>query len=209
MPEPTRGPAYRIETPRLVLRCYQPTDAPLLQAAIDSSLDELRPWMPWAWHEPVPVLQKAQLLRQFRGMFDHGQDYVYGIFSPDEKLVLGSTGLHPRLGAGAREIGYWIRAGHTGQGLATELAAALTRVGFEIERLHRVEIHCAPDNLRSARVPEKLGYTHEATLRQRVARNDGTLRDSMIWSLLAAEYPTSPAAAVPIRAFDLLGEPLL
>ena len=47
-----QGPAYRIHTQRLVLRCWQPTDAPLLKAAIDASLEHLRPWLPWAQHEP-------------------------------------------------------------------------------------------------------------------------------------------------------------
>ena len=32
-----QGPAYRIHTQRLVLRCWQPTDAPLLKAAIDAT----------------------------------------------------------------------------------------------------------------------------------------------------------------------------
>jgi hypothetical protein len=41
-----QGPAYRIHTHRLVLRCWQPTDAPLLKAAIDVNLEHLRPWMP-------------------------------------------------------------------------------------------------------------------------------------------------------------------
>lgn len=40
------APAYRIVTPRLVIRCWNPPDAPLLKAAIDASLDHLRAWMP-------------------------------------------------------------------------------------------------------------------------------------------------------------------
>ena len=47
-----QGPAYRIHTQRLVLRCWQPTDAPLLKAAIDANLEHLRPWLPWAQYEP-------------------------------------------------------------------------------------------------------------------------------------------------------------
>jgi RimJ/RimL family protein N-acetyltransferase len=38
---------YRIETKRLVLRCYQPSDAPLLKKSLDDSLPELLPWMHW------------------------------------------------------------------------------------------------------------------------------------------------------------------
>ena len=32
-------PAYRVETQRLVLRCWEPEDAPLLKRAIDESID--------------------------------------------------------------------------------------------------------------------------------------------------------------------------
>ena len=57
---------------------------------------------------------------------------------------------------------------HDGQGLATEVSAALTRVAFEIDQVDRVEIHCEPQNVRSAAVPRKLGYQHEATLARRL-----------------------------------------
>jgi len=44
--------AYRIQTDRLLIRCYSPEDAPKLKEAIDASLDHLRPWMPWAKDDP-------------------------------------------------------------------------------------------------------------------------------------------------------------
>ncbi|NLG73072.1 MAG: GNAT family N-acetyltransferase [Chloroflexi bacterium] len=202
------GPAYRIHTPRLVIRCWNPVDAPLLKTAIDESVDHLRPWMPWAYNEPEDLQKKIDLLRSFRGKFDLGQDFVYGIFNKDETRVLGGTGLHTRIGEGAREIGYWIHKDYTNQGLATEVSAALTKVAFEIDGVERVEIHCDAENVRSAAVPRKLGYTHDATLRKRVRAHDGTLRDAMIWSLLRQDYPSSPAAAVQIEAFDAIGRPI-
>jgi RimJ/RimL family protein N-acetyltransferase len=203
------GPAYRIHTPRLVIRCWNPADAPLLVAAITESLDHLHPWMPWALQEPESVEAKAKRLRQFRSRFDADQDYFYGILDPDETEVLGGTGLHTRIGEGAREIGYWIHARHVGRGYATEAAAALTRVAFEVDEVRRVEIHCAPENAPSAAVPRKLGYTHDATLRRRLPEPDGTLRDTMIWSLFREEYPGSPAAALEVAAFDALDQRIL
>lgn len=199
------GPAYRIHTPRLILRCWHPADAPLLKAALDESLDHLRPWMPWTKEEPQKLQDKVEWLRRARGKFDLGRDFVYGIFSRDESQVLGSTGLHTRVGEGAREIGYWIHKDHVNQGLATEAAAALTKVAFEIDEVKRVEVHCDPRNVRSAAIPRKLGFVHEATLRQRAVDADGEPRDTMIWTLLADEYPTSPAASAEIEAFDATG----
>ena len=204
-----KGPAYRIHTRRLVLRCWHPTDAPLLKAAIEASLEHLRPWLLWAQHEPEDLHRKIERLRRCRGEFDLSQDFAYGMFDRDEIQVLGATGLHPRVGAGVREIGYWVHKDHINQGLATEATAALTKVGFLIERVARIEIHCDPNNVRSAAVPRKLGFCHEATLRHRSRTPDGQPCDTMVWTLLAHEYHTSLAAAAEIEAFDVMGRPLL
>ncbi len=200
---------YRIHTTRLVIRCWEPRDAPWLKEAIDASLDHLRPWMPWAAHEPQSLEAKVNLIRRFRGQFDLDQDYIYGIFDRDETRVLGGTGLHTRTGEHAREIGYWIRSDAINRGYATEVTAALTQVAFALLGMLRVEIHCDPENARSAAVPRKLGYTHEATRRKTYPGVNDTWRDTMIWTLLAEEYPGSPAAGVETEVFDAGGNQIL
>jgi hypothetical protein len=75
-----------------------------------------------------------------------------------------------------------------------------------IDHEQRVEIHCEPDNVASASVPRKLGFTHEATLRRRAISPSGEVCDTMVWTLLAAEYPSSPAAARTIEAYDASGQ---
>jgi RimJ/RimL family protein N-acetyltransferase len=191
------GPAYRVRTPRLLLRSWNPEDAHLL------------PWLPWAKNEPEPLDEKVTRLRTMRGKFDLGQDFIYAIFDRDDKEVVGGTGLHPRVGPDAFEIGYWIDVNHVGRGYATEAAGALTRVAFEIEGVRRVEIRCDPSNDRSSAVPRKLGYTHDATLRKRSLSTEGEERDLMIWSLLREDYATSPAASAQLEAFDALGRRLI
>jgi RimJ/RimL family protein N-acetyltransferase len=202
------GPAYRIHTARLVVRCYNPSDAPLLKAAVDANLDHLRPWMPWALAEPTDLNTKVDLLRRFRAQFDLGQNFTYGIFNPEESELLGGTGMHTRLQEQAREIGYWIRQDQTNRGLATEAAAALTQIAFELDGVDRVEIHCQPSNVRSAAVPRKLGYNLEATLRRR-GEALGQRVDLQVWTLFRDEYPTSPSAQVKIEAFDAAGRRIL
>ena len=210
MTMPPAGPAYRVTTPRLVIRCWDPRDAPLLRQAVDENREHLKPWMPWAHGEPEALPAYVQRLRGFRAQFDLGQDFGYGIFDRDERQVLGGTGLHTRAGESAREIGYWIHRDHLRQGLATETTAALTRVAFEVDHVSRVEIHVDPRNTPSAAVPPKLGYTLEAVLRQRLDPIAGDQRrDAMIWTLLAADYPASPAARAEVEAFDAGGQRLL
>ena len=76
-------PPYRIETERLVIRCYEPRDAPLLKDAVDSSLEHLRPWMPWAYQEPQTLDEKLVLIKHFRANFDSGDNFTCGIFNAD------------------------------------------------------------------------------------------------------------------------------
>ena len=198
---------YRIEVEAgPVIRCWDPRDAPLLKDAIDSSLEHLRRWMPWAYDEPQGLDEKAALLRHFRGRFDLAQDFVFGIFSSDESEVLGGTGLHTRVGEGAFEIGYWVRADRLGRGIATTAAAALTRVGIALGGADRVEIHVDPENDVSCRIPRRLGYQEEGILRRRLPGSPGSpRRDAVVFSLLAEDLAASPAVLVPLIAFDCRG----
>ena len=202
-------PPYRIATERLVVRCWEPRDAPLLKEAVDSSLDHLREWMPWAHDDPQPLDAKVALLRRFRGNFDLGQDFVYGIFERDESRVAGGTGLHTRPGAGALEIGYWIRADRIGMGLATEVTAGLTRVAFDVCGVDRVEIHVDPGNAASLAIPRKLGYAEEAMLRRRLPGFDGEPRDAVVFTLFGLEYPSTPCAGASVEAWDAGGARVL
>jgi len=167
--------------------------------------------MPWAHREPEPLAAKVDLLRRFRGQFDLGQDFVYGIFARDERRVAGGTGLHTRRGAGAFEIGYWIAADLTGQGLATEVTAALTRVAFEVCGAERVEIRVDSANAASLAIPRKLGFVEEGTLRRVLHDADGTprQRDATVFALIRDDFGGSPASGAALQAFDAVGQRVL
>jgi RimJ/RimL family protein N-acetyltransferase len=154
----TASPPRRIETENLVLRPWRAPDAPLLRDAIDSSLDHLRAWMPWAMKEPASLEDTFARLARYAAKFDAGEDFVYGIFNRDETSVLGGTGLHRRIAADALEIGYWIRADQVRRGFAVEAARALTEAGLAVPGIVRIQIHCDPANVVSRRIPERLGY---------------------------------------------------
>ena len=166
--------------------------------------------MPWAEDEPQSLDAKVELLRQFRGEFDLGTNFVYGVFERDESRALGGSGLHPRGGDKSLEIGYWIRADAIGRGLATEVTAVLTRVGFEVCGLERVDIQVEPPNERSARIPRKLGFVEEARLRRRLPpREEGEpRRDSILFTMLSDELAASRCASFDYAAFDAAGRPV-
>ena len=162
--------------------------------------------MPWAHDEPRPLDERIELLRVFRGRFDLGEDFVYGIFTRDESEVVGGSGLHTRVGEGALEIGYWIRASRVGLGLARETAAALTAVAFRVCGVDRVEIRVDPANGASLRVPRALGFTEEGVFRRRLPGRPGDEpHDAAVFALFAADLERSPVADAAFDGFDAVG----
>ena len=182
------GPPRRIETSRLVIRCWAPEDAVLLRDAVDGSLDHLREWMPWAVDEPASLEETRSRLATYAERFRAGEDFTYGIFTSDEAEVVGGCGLHPRIGPGGLEIGYWVRKSRIGRGLATEMARALTDAAFGVPGIERVQIQCDPDNRRSANIPRKLGFE---LVEHRVADGvdpDGEPRDTLVFEVRREEW---------------------
>jgi len=201
--------AYKIETERLVIRCYQPEDAGKLHEAVTISVDHLSPWMPWINQEAGGMEGKLDRIRTFRGEFDLGKDYVFGIFNKAETKLIGSTGLHTRAGEGAREIGYWISTEFLKQGFALESVSALVKTGFELEALSRIEIHCSVENIPSQAIPKKLGFRLEAILKNNSTDANEYPRENMIWSLLKADYDNNPVKKIAVKAFDIVGKELI
>lgn len=177
-----------VMTERLLLRAPRPGDGPELRAAIEDSLDELRPWMPWA--EEVPNADEAEEnVRQAHAHFVLRRDLRFHIYRRDEpERLVGSTGLH-RIDwdAGRFEIGYWVRTSCAGQGIATEAARAMATLAFRELGANRVEIWCDARNERSAAVARTLGFRLEGTLRDRSLANDGTLGTDLVFGLVRGE----------------------
>ena len=184
------APPERILTPRLVLRRWEVSDAPRLRAAIDASLPELVPFIPWAAAEPTTVDEVAVRLGKFHDGFAVGPDHAFGIFDRGEGELIGGIGLHARVGPDAIEVGYWIRSDCAGQGYGTEATAALTQVALALGVRH-VQLHCDVRNAGSARVAEKAGFRH-ATTRPGSFGPTGEMRDLMIWVYPPEAEPWQP-----------------
>lgn len=176
-------PPERIQTARLVLRPWRATDAPVLRAAIDGNLQRLQAWMPWAMQEPSSLHVIEQRIDKFDRGFRSGIEWLYAIFSYDESALYGGAGLHPRIGKGGVEIGYWLQQAWTGKGFATEAVKALTEVGFTLPDIERVQIRCDPRNTESAAVARRAGFRHVTTLEKDTLDPKGAPRDTMVWEL--------------------------
>jgi ribosomal-protein-serine acetyltransferase len=158
--EGTHRPAEHLTQGAVTLRRWRAADAELVLSLVRESLDHLRPWMPWA-RSDYSLADATGYLQLAETQWAEATAFQYLIVA--NGTPAGSAGLMARIGAGGLEIGYWVHPDHTGQGVATAAAAALTEAALQLPGIDRVEIHHDAANLASERVPVKLGYRHVAT----------------------------------------------
>ncbi|MEO8396293.1 MAG: GNAT family protein [Chloroflexota bacterium] len=174
----------QFETERLIIRMPQAGDGKAINDAIRESLEELRPWMPWARVVPS-VAESETFAREAALRFRNREDLPLHLFRKSDGLYLGGSGLHniawdvPRF-----EIGYWIRSSAVGQGYVTEAVKGITDFAFSKLDAVRIEIRCDARNQRSAAVALRAGFILEARLQKESRDPNGGLRDTLIFTRL-------------------------
>ena len=173
---------------RILIRPFRSDDAQAIFDAIYESRDHLYSWLPFA--TPDYNLQEAQAFaRRAQARWILREDMPVGIWRREDGRYLGGTGLHridwtvPHF-----ELGYWLRRSEEGKGYMTEAVTLLCRMCFETLSANRVEIRCDAQNARSAAVPRRLGFVHEATLRNDTRDHTGKLRDTFIFGMTPDDY---------------------
>ena len=146
-----------IVTPRLQLSSWKASDAEELSETLNLGSEHLKKWLPWAQNEPISVKDRREILMRFENDFKIGKDFLFSIRHHKYGPILGGVGLHPRVER-PHEIGYWLASTALGKGIATEAAAALVRIGFELLGLKEIEMRCHPKNLASNAIPYRLGF---------------------------------------------------
>jgi RimJ/RimL family protein N-acetyltransferase len=155
-------PLTPIYTPRLVLRCWKASDAPLLKAALDSSLEHLRPWMPWANQEPSTITALEARLAGFAEDFRQGRDFIYGIFNRHLKLVaMAHLALMSENNAKtSAEFGVSVLAHARGRGYGARLFERAV-IHARNENVSQIYIHALSENAPMIRIARKSGATLE------------------------------------------------
>jgi RimJ/RimL family protein N-acetyltransferase len=112
--------------------------------------------------------------------WEAGTDFGFLLLDSGETELLGIFGLHRRIGPAGIELGYWLDRTAVGHGYASAAAEALTLAALKLPDIDRVEIHCDEANVRSQRVPERLGYRLDR-IEDVEAKAPAELGRSMIW----------------------------
>ncbi|MDG4860273.1 GNAT family N-acetyltransferase [Streptomyces sp. T-3] len=177
-------PAEILKCNSVALRRWRSSDADLIYRTVDESLEHLRPWMPWVAEHSRE--RSAEFAARCEENWTAGDAYTYAITQGAEPV--GSCGLVRRIGVGGLEIGYWLHPDHTGRGLATSAAAALTVQGFELSGIDRVEIIHDEANSASGAVPKRLGFTHVETRPATVPRAPSDSGRDVIWRMRQPDF---------------------
>ena len=153
----------RVLTGSLRISLSIPQYADELFALTDRNRLFLRRWLPWLDGTMTPEDTRQFLALQVQ-RFASGESLHVTIFS-DESIagVAGFNSMDRTNGIGY--IGYWLGEEFTGKGIMTTVVRDLIEVGRTYYSLQKVDIRCATGNSRSRAIPERLGFSHEGTLR--------------------------------------------
>jgi ribosomal-protein-serine acetyltransferase len=165
----------------IMLRAWEETDIERGYELVMRNRDHLQPFMHWMSPD-----YSLELTRKFmtEGIARRkaGDELGFGIFRGDD--LLGSIGMFGFDSKARRaEIGYWISKDEEGKGIITRAVKLLIDYAFDELDMNRIEIRCSAENIRSAAIPERLGFKKEGYLRQAEFRN-GHLHDFLIFGLL-------------------------
>ncbi|HXM36664.1 MAG TPA: GNAT family N-acetyltransferase, partial [Pyrinomonadaceae bacterium] len=146
---------HSVETARLYLRMFRPDDLDSL-AALLADRDVMR-----YVGDGQPASRKVVDLA-LKSIIRHWEDHGFGRWAAIDKetqTFIGFGGLRSLMGT--PEVVYHFAKSHWARGLATELAKAGLRYGFEEHHFDRILAVAKPENVASIHVMEKLGMRYD------------------------------------------------
>jgi RimJ/RimL family protein N-acetyltransferase len=175
----------RLQDDHVVLEPLSLDHVPALEAAAaDGAL-----WNLWFTGVPAPGETQAYVEKGLRGQAD-GLMLPFAIREKSSGEIVGTTRYYdivpelPRLA-----IGYtWYAKRWQKSHLNTACKRLLLQHAFEVVGAVAVEFHTDLRNLDSQRAIERLGARREGVLRAHKRRRDGSLRDTVCYSVLATEW---------------------
>ena len=159
MDQNTPGFPGSIETPRLVLRAPDSSDAEAMFASYTQDADVAR-YMVWQPH--VSLEATRDFVDGCVAHWDSRSALPYIITLKASGQLIGMLEARPH--GHVVNIGYVLARSQWGQGLTGEAVQAFTATALRLPEVFRVEATCDVDNRPSARTLEKSGFVLEGRL---------------------------------------------
>jgi RimJ/RimL family protein N-acetyltransferase len=147
------------------------------------------------WHLRVTSVPRPEETRKYiedaLRMYDEGKRLAFAVTDAATGQVLGSSSYHDILPEVKRlEIGYtWYAKGRQRSALNTTCKLMLMQHAFETLGANVVGWRTDNFNYASQRAIERLGARKDGVIRGHALRRDGTIRDTVMYSLTAGEWP--------------------
>jgi ribosomal-protein-serine acetyltransferase len=154
-----------------------------LHRLITDNLDRLRRWQAWAHGEQTVEGLRLFTRHQLLAWVD-GRNLPCVVRLDGEPV--GSVGASLDGYSGTAEIGYWVDRHHEGRGIVSRAVGALVEHVIADRGAARVEIRTSTENARSRALAERLGFTHEGTLRAAMPVGD-VRHDVAVYARLAGD----------------------
>jgi ribosomal-protein-serine acetyltransferase len=173
---------------RAELHLLQTRHAEQLFELLKADWAHFREWMP-NLHDDYSVADSAGFIRGSLNRFAEGTEISAGI--RQDGALVGFVALKS-INALHRtaNIGYFLSFGAQGSGLVTKACRVMLDYAFGELKLNRVDIYCAAENAKSRAVAERLGFTHEGTLRDAQWVHEKFV-DLAVYGILAREWKRS------------------
>ena len=157
----------------------------LSAAAADGRLWEL-----WFTAIPTPENMPGYIADALKGQRD-GHMLPWVVRDAASGAIIGTTRYHDIVASIDRvEIGYtWYAQSRQRTNVNTTCKLLLLSHAFDTLGCKIVGLRTDNFNFRSQRAIEELGAKKDGVLRHHAARRDGTVRDSVMYSILASEWP--------------------
>ena len=164
-------------------------EAGLAAAAADGEL-----WTIRVTSVPEPA-RTRQYIADALAMREAGNRFAFAVTDAATGTVLGSSSYHDILPAVKRlEIGYtWYAARCQRTHVNTTAKLLLLTHAFEVLGCKVVGWRTDNFNFASQRAIERLGAKKDGVIRGHALRRDGTIRDTVMYSLAAGEWPEAKA----------------
>jgi RimJ/RimL family protein N-acetyltransferase len=176
-----------ITTERLLIRVVSADDILDVNTSIRENFDVLSRWMEWAT-APHSLHDTEQWVQHAIAHFNERTELNFVIRLRDGHAHVGNISLHHIVwDVPCFEIGYWQRKVMSGLGYMTEAVRGLSTLALDSFGAQRLEIRCDSRNTASARVAQRAGFIHEATLRRNRRDMQGSLSDTLIFALLRGQ----------------------
>ena len=155
-----------------------------------AAADDGKLWELWFTSVPAPGTTAAYVADALKGQRE-GQMLPWAVRDLASDTIVGTTRYHDIVAAIDRvEIGYtWYAASRQRTGVNTTCKLLLLTHAFDTLRCKVVGLRTDNFNFRSQRAIEGIGAKKDGILRHHAPRRDGTVRDSVMYSILAAEWP--------------------